>query len=260
MAEYRIVPMSEIDEPETPMRFAMDDGKLRELCDSIVKNGLLQPIGIKPKGARWEIEYGHRRYVAYTILGRLTIAAMCFSEGECNEGAAMLAENIEREDITAAEEAVLFAQAEERYHLDEAGMVARFRKSADYIGDRMRLLRGDPRVFDANRERKITFTAARELNKCEADDFRFMFLTSAITSGSSGREIARWVADWRKNTMPADPNAQVVGVAAVDPVPVADGMVCCICGGGKDKWNLVNVFIHKRELETIVETIARPPE
>jgi ParB family transcriptional regulator, chromosome partitioning protein len=257
MPELKRVPLALIDEPQMPVRVAMDEHKMAELVDSMREIGLLQPIVLKPADGRYEIEAGHRRFRAALTLQWTDIPALVFETHELAAGAAMLAENVIREDITAAEEAVLFDEAQDKYKLDEAGLVARFRRSPDYIGERLRLLRGDMNVFAAVIERKISFSVARELNKCTDQPHRSYLLDAAIRSGTGARTVASWIAQWRAQPVQA--------VSAANPTepsgplePASDpGIACCLCGGARDPYNLVSVYIHKWELEEIQKMMKK---
>ena len=190
VAETRHIPLAEIDPPSTPARMAMDDTKLAELRESMRAIGLLQAIGVVARDGRYEIEYGHRRYTCACDLGWITIECRVFHPSELALGAAMLAENIYHEDLTAAEEALLFQEHRELYHLDEQQLCERFKVTPDYLGDRFRLLRGDQRVFDALAARQIKFSVARELNKCEDEAHRRYLLDLAVRCGYPARVVA----------------------------------------------------------------------
>lgn len=255
MPELKQVALADIDEPPLPARMAMDDEKLNALAQNMAAIGLLSPICLKANDLRYEIEAGHRRFVAARLLGWRDIRALVYQPGELAEGAAMLAENIYREDLSAAEEAILFEQTREKYNLDEAGLCARFHVTPDYLGDRMRLLRDDKDVFAALLARKITFTVARELNKCKYDDDRRYLLDIAIRTEYGGRVIAdqrRQLEAQHMGTQVAQPPEQ----PATD-VPQAEPyrLECAICGGHKDPFNLVIVHIHKWEWEQILEKL-----
>lgn len=257
MPETRQIELSMIDPPALPARMAMDDFKLAELKESMNSIGLLQAIGVVEKDGRYEIEYGHRRFTCASDLGWATIECRVYQPSELAAGAAMLAENIYHEELTAAEEAILFQEHRELYNLDEAGLCARFKKSPDYIGDRIRLLRGDKSVFDALSQRRINFAVARELNKCEEQGHRRYLLDIAVRCGYPARVIADMIRQWRQQAAPVvQAPAPVAGSVEAAPAPEYR-QECCLCGGYRDPWNMENVMIHKAELETIRESLRR---
>jgi len=256
MPEYRKVPLAEIDEPETPARVSMDDVKLAELRDSMAQNGLLSPVGLKKKNGRLEVEFGHRRLLCAIGLGWHEIPALVFESWEIAEGAAMLAENVDREDLNAGEEALLFAEHQTKYNLDEAGLVARFKRSADYIADRLRLLRGEKCVLDAVLARRINFSVAREINKCKNESDRIYLLDVAIRTGYS----AHVIADQRRLLEAYPAPTPMPAAASAEPVPApavhCEAPKCHFCGGDKDPFNLVIIYVHKWELQIIEKALA----
>lgn len=282
MPQLKTLALNDIDEPVLPIRAAMDEAKLHELAESMAGIGLLQPIGVKPLGTaclhcgkeekahtsrvqctyymRYEIEFGHRRFLAAQSLNWKEIVAVVFQVGELAEGAAMLAENAEREDVTAAEEALLFAQAQERFSLDEDGLIKRFRRSAQYIGDRLALLRNDPQIFKALHQRQINFSVARELNKIADENMRRYYLDAAVRGGTNARTVASWRQQLIAQQVPAT-SASPLPVSAVDTPPEAGSSpTCFLCGGHKDPWNLESVYIHKHEREHILRMLEKAAE
>lgn len=275
MPELRTIPIAEIDEPPLPMRASMDDGKLKELAESIADAGLQQPITVVERkhkctcselvecdplsecptyaGSRYEIVTGHRRFIAHQMLNRHEVLCIVRQPGEVEIAAAMIAENCCREDVNAAEEAIWMAQLVEQHGFTEEQLMKATRRSADYIGDRFRLLRGDPEVFKAVQAGHITHSTARELNKCKNEEMRRYFTDAAVRGGTPSRIVRRWIDDYvLQSTVPQNPNPVILEVPApeaVDPhVPE-----CALCGGRKDPWNLVNVTLHRWELDLILK-------
>lgn len=257
MPQTRLIPLAEIDPPEIAMRVAMDDQKLEGLRISMRDTGLIHPLAVVEDHGRYTIEDGHRRYVCAKDLGWFEIRCEVYNPSEIASGAVMVAANIYREDPSAAEEAILFQEHREKYHLDEAGLCARFHVSADYLGDRLRLLRDDRAVFEALLARRIGFSVARELNRCPDEAHRRYLLDIAITTGYSARVMADMVRQWRANQTPT--SAAPAGLPVNEPAaPAAEQPVKCrLCGGDRDPWNLKSIWIHQRELEMIEEQIER---
>ncbi|WP_425065085.1 ParB/RepB/Spo0J family partition protein [Reyranella sp.] len=107
----RLVPLSIIDpSPDNP-RKTFDKEALAELAASIAEQGLLQPIVVRPVGARFEIVAGERRFRALT-LNKAADALCVVREGDDdgNTRALRIIENLQREDISAMEEAEAFVE------------------------------------------------------------------------------------------------------------------------------------------------------
>ena len=89
-------------------RIAFDEDKLTELSESIKKYGVIQPITVRQIGNKYEIIAGERRYKASLMSGLEKIPAIIqnFSDEISSEVA--LIENVQREDLTAIEEAISY--------------------------------------------------------------------------------------------------------------------------------------------------------
>jgi ParB/RepB/Spo0J family partition protein len=251
MPETKLLQLSMIDEPPTPVRSRMDDGLLSELMEDMQANGQLQAIGVVEHEGRYEIKFGHRRYVAASQLHWTHIRCEVWLASELNGHAAMIAENRYREAVNAADEAVLFAEHQLRDNLDEDGLCKRFHVSPDYLGDRMRLLRQDKEVFAALQQGRINFSVARELNKCPDEPHRRYLLDVAVRTGYSAAVMADHVRQWRQQQTPQPAPVAVTSVSDA-PAPVEfQRPECAFCGGYRDPWNLVPVMVHKDELAAI---------
>jgi ParB family chromosome partitioning protein len=248
LPELENIPLALIAEPELPARERMDAEALYDLKLSLAELGLLSPIVVKRKGAGFQVVAGHRRFLAARELHWHEIRAFVYPAGWQDADAAMLHENIVREALNPAEEAIFFAQLLEKNKLDEAGLCRLVKRSPDYIGDRLELLRRDPEVFEALRHGRITYSVARVLNRWPDEQMRRYHLDQAIRSGTSGRVVQQWWDEWKSYHVP---DAQRVNQnTPVPPQLTAEyhTVECALCGGFKDPYNLVAVMIHKWEL------------
>ncbi|WP_422036567.1 ParB/RepB/Spo0J family partition protein [Reyranella sp.] len=106
----RLIPLGDIDpSPDNP-RKTFDPEALAELAASIAEQGLLQPIVVRPVGARFEIVAGERRFRALTQ--NKAEAALCVvreGDDDGNTRALRIIENLQRADIKPLEEAEAFS-------------------------------------------------------------------------------------------------------------------------------------------------------
>jgi len=99
----RMVPIELIDpNPEQPRQLM---GDLSELKASIAEKGIIEPLVVRQRGARFQIIAGERRYQAASQLGlrELPVVLRDVDDREIIEIA--LIENIQRKDLGAFEEA-----------------------------------------------------------------------------------------------------------------------------------------------------------
>jgi ParB family chromosome partitioning protein len=99
----RLISVERID--PNPRQPRSEIGDMQELMDSIKAKGVLEPILVRPKGNRFEIIAGERRFVASKNLGLKEIPCI---EMEVEEHEALeisLIENLQRKDLDVFEEA-----------------------------------------------------------------------------------------------------------------------------------------------------------
>lgn len=105
----RAVPVGLIDANPGQPRQEFEPGPLQELAASIVAQGLIQPITVTPRGDRFMIVAGERRYRAHLLAGLKAID--CHVRADMSDRDVMLAaiiENAQRVGVSAMEEAVAF--------------------------------------------------------------------------------------------------------------------------------------------------------
>ena len=102
------VNISELRSNPYQPRQNFDEESLKELSESIKEHGVFQPIIVKKSIKGYEIIAGERRVKASTIAGLKEIPAIVrdFTDDEMMEIA--LLENLQRENLTAIEEAAAY--------------------------------------------------------------------------------------------------------------------------------------------------------
>ena len=99
----RLIPIDRIDpNPKQPRN---ELGDIQELMESIKTKGVLEPILIRSKGARFEIIAGERRYFASKNLGLEDIPCIQMDVNDQEAMEISLIENLQRKDLDIFEEA-----------------------------------------------------------------------------------------------------------------------------------------------------------
>ena len=148
---------------------------LQELADSIAQVGILQPILVRPKGKKFEIVCGERRYRASVLADTKTIPAVVrtLSNDEALEIA--ITENLQRKDVSPIEEAIAYKRLEDTGRYDVAALAVRFGKSEGYIRGRMKLNDLTDELASLVGEDVITLSVALELCKYDPQTQQAIF-------------------------------------------------------------------------------------
>ncbi|MDE5630396.1 MAG: ParB/RepB/Spo0J family partition protein [Bacilli bacterium] len=164
------IPVSEVrSNPYQPRKY-FDQVALQELADSIKEHGILEPIIVKKAIKGYDLVAGERRTKAARLAGLERIPAIVkdFSDEEMMEIA--LLENIQREDLSAIEEAQAIKSIMDKLNMTQDMVAKRFGKSRSYVTNLLGLLNLPQTVQDDVVNGSISMSHARVLSKFEDMD------------------------------------------------------------------------------------------
>ena len=147
-------------------RVHFDEEKLKELSNSIRKNGIIQPIAVredKVDPGRFEIIAGERRWLAAQKAGlhEVPIVLLDLDDNEALEVA--IVENIQRDDLNVIEEARGYKRLSEEFGYDHEKIANFMSKSRSHISNTLRLLALPKDVIGLIEEGNLTAGQARPL-------------------------------------------------------------------------------------------------
>ena len=140
--------------------------KLDELANSIKKNGIIQPIAVRPsktEKGKFEIVAGERRWIAAqrARLHEIPVIILDLSDVESLEVA--IVENIQRDDLNPIEEAKGYKRLNEEFKYDHESISKLMSKSRSHISNTLRLLLLPKDVVAMLEEGSLTSGQARPL-------------------------------------------------------------------------------------------------
>ena len=163
MRESKVVSIDEIRPNPYQPRIDFDDETLMELSQSIRENGLIHPITVRQEKDGYEIVAGERRYRAMKIAGMIEIPVIVIDADEVQMAEMALVENIQRENLSAIEEANAYVQIMKTTGISQSQLALKLGKSQSSIANKIRLLQLDEEVQQAVTARRITERHARAL-------------------------------------------------------------------------------------------------
>ena len=174
--------------PHQP-RQEFDDASLRELADSILEKGVLQPILAEADSTgAYFIVAGERRVRAARLAGleKIPVIVRQFSAQEKLEIA--LIENIQREDLTPLEQGRAYKRLMEMANLSQEQIAQKVGKDRSTVANTLRLLKLPPEAQDALTRGSITAGHARALLMLVNPSDQQLLLRRVVESGISVRE------------------------------------------------------------------------
>ena len=186
--------------PNQPRR-EFDEEALKELADSIVELGVIQPITLRKSAEeRYQIIAGERRYRASQLAGKETIPAYILDASDENTMEMALIENIQREDLNAMEIALAYQQLIEKHNLSQEQLSKRVGKGRATIANFLRLLKLPAAIQVALKEKKIDMGHARTLLALDNPAAQIALFNEILENGYSVRQIENIVRDTKSNT------------------------------------------------------------
>ena len=191
--EPLLVKIDEIEPNRSQPRKNFDEDSLKELADSILTYGVIEPLIVQKKDDYYEIIAGERRWRAARIAGikELPVVVRDYTDREVME--ISLIENIQREDLNPIEEANAYRRLIEEYHLKQEELAERVSKSRTVIANSMRLLKLDDRVQDMLVSDMISTGHARTLLAISNPELQYKTAQQCYDQKLSVRETEKLV-------------------------------------------------------------------
>ena len=162
--ELRKLPVHLVQRGKYQPRRDMREEALKDLADSIRKQGVVQPIVVRPIGEdRYEIIAGERRWRAAQMAGLDTVPAVVRDVPDKTAIAMALIENIQRADLNPLEEAEAMQRLISEFEMTHQEAAEAVSRSRAAVTNLLRLLELSREVQDLVRQGAIEMGHARAL-------------------------------------------------------------------------------------------------
>ncbi len=164
--ELNSVAISDLSRNPFQPREVFNENKLSELALSIKKNGIIQPIAVRPKKSepgKYEIVAGERRWLAAQKAGLHDIPVTILDLSDVESLEVAIVENIQRDDLSPIEEARGYKRLSEEFNYDHESISKLMSKSRSHISNTLRLLTLPKDVIAMLEEGTLTSGQARPL-------------------------------------------------------------------------------------------------
>ena len=175
------LPIAKIIPNKYQPRNIFNDEKISELSESIKEHGVIQPIIVRNSHDLYEIIAGERRYRAAKLIGLENIPAIIRDYDDQQSASVAIVENIQREDLTAIEEARAYRQLIDIHQITQSVLAEQMGKSQSTIANKIRLLNLSEPVQTAVLNREITERHARSLLLVKDEAVQVKLLEKIIT-------------------------------------------------------------------------------
>ena len=179
--------------PHQP-RSALDPARLSELAASIRQAGVVQAILVRPRGERFQIIAGERRWRAAQEAGLSTVPVTVRDVPDEKLLELALVENIQRQELTPLEEARAFQKLQGEFHLTQEEIARRVGRERSTVANTLRLLRLPRELRELVGAGRLDAGHGRALLALSRADEQLALGREAARKGFSVREVERRVA------------------------------------------------------------------
>lgn len=187
--EITLIKLSELRSNPYQPRKIFDETALEELANSIKEHGVFQPIIVKKSIKGYEIIAGERRVKASLMAGLTEIPAIIRDFNDTQMMEIALLENLQRENLTAIEEATAYKKLQETLALTQEELAKRLGKSRSHITNMLGLLTLPEIIQEDISNKKISMGHARVLSKLDDTNQQKELVEKVINEGISVREL-----------------------------------------------------------------------
>ncbi|MDF2563853.1 MAG: parB-like partition protein [Massilibacillus sp.] len=267
--------LNEIVANQFQPRKEFDDEALEELMQSIKQYGVLQPVLVRKTLSGYELIAGERRLRASKRAGLKVIPAIVreYSDSEMTEIA--LIENLQREDLTAIEEAAAYEKLLTTFGLTQEELAQKVGRSRSHIANFIRMLTLPKIIQDYVSRETISMGQARPLIildnatlQIEAAEYIIAEDLSARASEELVKKLLTnpdYLSNQQRSIDEAEENEaentpeyrEVFLVEAEDRLKLMLGTQVKI-KQGKKKSRIEIDFYSQDDLDRIIETLSEP--
>ena len=186
-----LVPLEKIFRDEDQPRKEFDPEKIKELAQSIKKNGLIQPLILsKRDNDTYTLVAGERRWRAAQST-ELKILPSLLLPADLDKDEVSLIENIQREDLKISEEAQAYKRLIDKNNYTHENLSLIVGKSRSHITNLLRILNLDEFFFSLLNKGIITMGHARALVGKKPENYDEKTLTLISLGKISVRDLEK---------------------------------------------------------------------
>ncbi len=182
---------------------------LQELCESIRRHGILQPLSVRRVGTGYELIAGERRLRAGMMAGLSEVPCIVMNMSDQESGMTALVENLQRQDLDFIEEARGISLLMSSWNMSQEQVARVLGKSQSAIANKLRLLQHSVPVLEALRQGELTERHGRALLKLPAETEKLQVIGHIVRRSLSVAKTEQYIDDLLQNRKQKEPRADV---------------------------------------------------
>lgn len=191
-----IIPTISIRPNKTQPRKNFDEQELKSLSQSIVQNGILQPLSVRRiNNTEFELVAGERRLRAAIMAGITKVPCVVLRCSDKESAVYALIENIQRKDLGMFEQARGIARLIRKYGLTQEQAAISLGKKQSTIANKLRLLRLSFEEQEWIVSASLSERHARALLRIDNEELRREALSRIISENMNISQTEAFITD-----------------------------------------------------------------
>ena len=178
--------------PAQPRRVFREEA-LKELSESILRHGILQPLSVRRREGGYELICGERGLRAAQMAGLTDVPCILMQMDDRESGMTAMVENLQRQDLDFVEEAQGISRLMGQFGMSQEQTARLLGKSQSAVANKLRLLRHSQSVLEALRQAELTERHARALLKLPDEETKLRAIAEITRQNMSVARTERYV-------------------------------------------------------------------
>lgn len=196
------IPLDLLGEPTYDARSWVSKEGLDDLAASIKRRGILLPLRVFKNGDKYEIQDGHRRFLAAKEIGLISVPCVIVKTKEEENEIDKLHANLDREELSPVDMGRMMLHLRTKYKYSDDDLATIIGKSISRVIQLISLTRIDKPILDALEDRRIGEHIARSLQQIPKPEKRVYYLKYCLDGGATIQTVRSWVQREKGDTSP----------------------------------------------------------
>ena len=251
---------SKIIQNPTQPRKKFEEDKIRELANSIMEKGIIQPIIVREKDGKYEIVAGERRYRAAIEAKMKKIPAIVKNVDDEESLELAIIENVQRENLNPIEEGEAYKLLIEKYSYTQEELAKRLGKNRSTITNKIRALKLPEDVKKMMADGKLSSGHAIAVMSIEGEKEQINFAKMLEEGNITVREAEKISKEIKEKTVRK--SKKVIDKKKIEVIEMENrlrdflGTKVKIKESKENKGKIEIEFYSEGDLERIFETIG----
>jgi ParB family transcriptional regulator, chromosome partitioning protein len=255
------LPIDKIETNPFQPREDFDETALAELSQSILEQGIIQPLTVRKMGYdKYQLISGERRFRASKLAGIDTLPCYIRVANDEQMLEWALIENIQRENLNAIEISISYNRLIEECNLTQDELSKRVGKNRSTVTNYLRLLKLPAEIQAAIRDNSISMGHARSLINVNDENKQLLITRKIIAEALSVREVEKLVRQFDKIVTPVTKPSKIAlplkYEVMKDSIQARLNRKVELHRNPKGKGNIIIPFVSDDDLQAIISKLG----